>query len=738
MTEMDEKHPENKPREFEPEFHGIVKNRSCTDVICLIIFIAVMLGEVAVAIVAFSKGDPRILIKPTDSEGNICGEGNFTDRPNLFFFDLVQCARAGPAVAIIGCGTPQVCVKQCPTKSWTFVTLQAQETAGSINLEERKKNLICRNSFDPLKDDTTVKLSEIVIKQKCAAYYLESKPLLQRCLPSFLVDATSLVAMEFTDPSGNQILDENNKVVQALNLEKGNAAMTKFLRFANQAQLALSEVKKVYQYIIAILIIAMIASFIWCLLLNWFACIMVVFTLSVCLLFFTGACAYCIYGYFYIANSTAGGRFVLSQRIETYTVLKEFWLGLAISAGILALIVLIIVIFLRNRIRLAIAIIREASKAITCIMSSLFFPLIPFILVLGTVALWMAVVLYLASTGTRNFRNVLIPTNNPVFNIDQIESSSEKLPQNVQVAPCTMDMANVSNSLHCYFTYYGGNEWSYYLQAYNIVATFWLLNFVIAFGEIVLAGAFASWYWAWSKPKDVPALPILASVTRVLRYHLGTIAVGSFIITLIQIIRAILAYIQSKVKGVGSCPAKFCICLCQCCFWCLEKIMRFINKNAYIVTAMLGKSFCPAAANAFFLILRNCLRLAVVDNVTGFVLFVGKVTITAGITALSFYFFSGQIPWIRDVFEAKMTYVYVPIIICAVGTFVIASIFFSVMAFAVDTLFICVMEDLERNDGTEEKPYYMSQDVMKVLGSKNKFKDTDRDGCCACCSCCCC
>ena len=30
------------------------------------------------------------------------------------------------------------------------------------------------------------------------------------------------------------------------------------------------------------------------------------------------------------------------------------------------------------------------------------------------------------------------------------------------------------------------------------------------------------------------------------------------------------------------------------------------------------------------------------------------------------------------------------------------------------------MEDLERNDGSSEKPYYMSKGLKKVLGKKNK------------------
>lgn len=36
------------------------------------------------------------------------------------------------------------------------------------------------------------------------------------------------------------------------------------------------------------------------------------------------------------------------------------------------------------------------------------------------------------------------------------------------------------------------------------------------------------------------------------------------------------------------------------------------------------------------------------------------------------------------------------------------------------------VEDLERNDGSPEKPYYMSKDLMKILGKKN-VKENKRE-----------
>lgn len=49
--------------------------------------------------------------------------------------------------------------------------------------------------------------------------------------------------------------------------------------------------------------------------------------------------------------------------------------------------------------------------------------------------------------------------------------------------------------------------------------------------------------------RNLPFTPILASVNRLVRYHLGTVAKGSFIITLVKIPRMILMYIHSQLKG---------------------------------------------------------------------------------------------------------------------------------------------------------------------------------------------
>ena len=55
------------------------------------------------------------------------------------------------------------------------------------------------------------------------------------------------------------------------------------------------------------------------------------------------------------------------------------------------------------------------------------------------------------------------------------------------------------------------------LQIYNVVAFLWCANFVIALGQCTLAGAFASYYWAFTKPNDIPTFPVGASFMRSIR-----------------------------------------------------------------------------------------------------------------------------------------------------------------------------------------------------------------------------
>jgi len=99
-------------------------------------------------------------------------------------------------------------------------------------------------------------------------------------------------------------------------------------------------------------------------------------------------------------------------------------------------------------------------------------------------------------------------------------------------------------------------------------------------------------------------------------YHLGTLAFGSLILAICRIIRVILEYINHKLSKYDNACVKALMCCLRCFFWCLEKFIKFINKNAYIMCAIYGKNFCRSAHHAFNLLMRNIIRVVVLGKVS--------------------------------------------------------------------------------------------------------------------------
>jgi choline transporter-like protein 2/4/5 len=96
---------------------------------------------------------------------------------------------------------------------------------------------------------------------------------------------------------------------------------------------------------------------------------------------------------------------------------------------------------------------------------------------------------------------------------------------------------------------------------------------------------------------------------------MGSAAFGSLIIAIIKTIRAVLTYFTAQAKKAHNLILVYVLSIINCCLWCLEKCMKFLNKNAYIQTAIYGYSFCKSCRRAFFLLIRNILRVAAVNTV---------------------------------------------------------------------------------------------------------------------------
>lgn len=214
------------------------------------------------------------------------------------------------------------------------------------------------------------------------------------------------------------------------------------------------------------------------------------------------------------------------------------------------------------------------------------------------------------------------------------------------------------------------------LRIAHLFGLLWLANFIIACQHVVIAGAVAGWYFA--RDKSSLGLPIVKSFWRLIRYHLGSVAFGSFIIALVQLIRIIMQYVERKLSKKGGSFGKMLAPIlkcCQCCLWCFEKCLKFLNRNAYIEVAIYGYNFCKAAQKAFSLLTSNILRVAAINSVGTFVLFLGKVsvvvsTVFIGIQIMQFQVETGHLlvkhQWPAILLAALFAYM---IIDCFIGVY---------------------------------------------------------------------
>ncbi|KAG5680310.1 hypothetical protein PVAND_009824 [Polypedilum vanderplanki] len=168
---------------YDGEFRGPLANRSCTDVIFLLMFFIFLIIFGFAGYYAHREGDLNKLLVPRDTKGWQCGkDSEVVDKPNLFFFDLSKCA--DPLVPIEGCPTPQVCVKECPKTS--FYHERAQCDREKIQVYRQK--LICTSEIDLNNITDCNEVDKYVKDNKCALWYLPSESLSNICIPASFQD----------------------------------------------------------------------------------------------------------------------------------------------------------------------------------------------------------------------------------------------------------------------------------------------------------------------------------------------------------------------------------------------------------------------------------------------------------------------------------------------------------------------------------------------------------------------
>jgi hypothetical protein len=170
---------------------------------------------------------------------------------------------------------------------------------------------------------------------------------------------------------------------------------------------------------------------------------------------------------------------------------------------------------------------------------------------------------------------------------------------------------------------------------------------------------------------------------------MGSIAFGSFIIAAIQLVKYYLLYLQKQAeKQHNKLLALIFSCLAYA-VWCFEKCAKFLSKNAYIQIALLGKKFCAAAKDAFFLIFRNAGRIMAAAMISPVINWLGFLIITLSTVFIGFQLITVSGLQLNSPYGACAIYL--------IEGWVCGSLVMNVFGLGVDTVLQCFVADEEIN-----------------------------------------
>lgn len=625
---------------------GPVQDRHCTDSACFILLLIFLLIFSWIGLNATQKGDPRVIVYPMDYEGNVCGI-NFQGRDMTAF----------PYLYYVNSYTGGVCVNECPSglveddsvDVRTLITYNGVWQADGAIIENatdriqvadynRSSQVLRCTSEDcfPNNDTAASWTSTGIDRGLGYAYYVgDTYELFRRC---YLTSEAETRIAELTGSATEKPVQLINPVATHAfwtNLY-GDVWTSRFLiiGFGFGVSLLIS-----LMYVTLLRIPLLLTVVIW----TSIACVVSVFAIA---------------GYY---TNALAAKWALEEPLTSVREqqIKSTEIMSYILFGLTALSLLLACCFFRS-IQTAVRCVKEAGRAINRMPLLFFIPFLQAVAMLGFWTVWGYFSVSLASLGELDTRT---------FQVDL---------QGTQVTVRVFEF----------------NDFIAYCGWFMLFIFFWMASFFLAISEMSIAVAVSRWYFTVQK-QSVNNYWVMGALGTTLRYHLGTVAFGSLLIAIVRFLRAILIRLRQTVASMTNQKvASLFLCCCQCCLSCMERILNFVNKNAYIQCAIFGTPFLESGRKSFFLMLRNVSRVGAVSYVSWSVMFIGKLLISTVTTLASYYTVVEHEELVLVDNESLYSYGG-PIFLTFCISYFMASTFMSVFDIGILTILHCLVADEE-------------------------------------------
>ncbi|KAL7306607.1 hypothetical protein TKK_0001292 [Trichogramma kaykai] len=237
---------------------------------------------------------------------------------------------------------------------------------------------------------------------------------------------------------------------------------------------------------------------------------------------------------------------------------------------------------------------------------------------------------------------------------------------------------------------------TFLMHIINSLVGFWVVLFIVVFGQMVSSGAFATWYWHQHK-SDIPKYTVFRCIKIISRYHLGTVAYSTSMFGAMSIL-----YLLGMrlLNHEGNKAGKIWLVL----YHMVDAVVgRFMAAGAVLNCITNGQDFAESASRTLDNFESNIKKTLLATKIIEYVLILAYVLVS-GLMGLAIY-----------PYALNFTYPLPLAVIIYIGTNMFLFSLLATLHASFNAILISCYEDRTINDGTTLRPYVMHDDLRMAF-----------------------
>ena len=227
------------------------------------------------------------------------------------------------------------------------------------------------------------------------------------------------------------------------------------------------------------------------------------------------------------------------------------------------------------------------------------------------------------------------------------------------------------------------------LVVFITFAGYWISEWIKNTIHTTIAGLYGSWYFCSGKPGGMPRGSTRGAFKRATTYSFGSIAFGSLIVAIINMLRQACSIAQRQSAQGGNIIGSIMFCCLGCIIGLLDWAVTFLNRYAFSHIALYGKAYIPAAKDTWKMIKDRGIDALINDCLTGPVLTMGSLGVAYLCALLSYLY----LEFTNPSYNEGRTFTPVIMAFAFIIGLQVCQIFLTPISSGIDTLFVAMSWD---------------------------------------------